>query len=790
MRVLTKKILRTVRRNVGQTLAVAAVIMCGTATLIAFTTAHRNLLLSKDTYYAANQFADFEIMLERAPDSVLFKLEEIDGVREVRGRIVEEAKLDLGSGREARTGRIVSMPARRGPVLNNVVVSEGRYFDPSATNEVILSSAFADANELRLGETIQVTVDGRQHALRIVGFGQSPEYIYIIRSIQDMIPAPERFGILWVPEEFAEGALAMQSAANNIVGTVDNPAELDRILDQAETVLETYGVFAKIKSEDQVSNRFISDEIRGLESTTRVIPPVFLGIAALVIAILMNRMVRNERTQIGLLKAYGHSNLAVAMHYIQYAAILGVIGSIAGGLLGQWAADQMMGMYGQFYEFPELRNRFYTDVFLRGSAIAVFFAVAGSWLAARRASRIQPAESMRPEAPRTARHSWLERSPRVWSMLSFTSKMIARNVSRHPFRAALNAFAVMISCGLLIIGFFMLDGMDYLMRFQFEISQRQDARVNFIVERGQDAVREVARYEHVREAEPQLQYPFEMRNGWYKKDVVIIGLPQGGRLQRLIDSNENEVAVPETGLVLSERLAYDLGAQIGDSITIKPLYGKVDVERAVPVKKIVQQYFGASAYMSLDALSDVLDEEMAVNAVLVRMDRGTERTLTERVRDVPGVATVEIRRDAHENLKETLGQQMAVSSVTTILFAGIIAFSVIYNVTTVSLAERERELASLRILGFSRQEVGRVLYRENFMTGAIGLALGVPFGMLACRGLIEAFNTELYRLPFYIDTSTIFVAIGLTISFIVFANLAVRRKLVRLDLVEVLKSRE
>lgn len=790
MSVLTKKILRTIRRNVGQTLAVSAVIMCGTATLIAFTTAHRNLLLSKETYYAANQFADFEIMLERAPDTVLFKLEELDGVREVRGRIVDEAKLDLGAGHEARTGRIVSMPRLRGPVLNNVHVSEGRYFDPSATNEVIVSSAFAEANDLLLGETIHATIDGRRHALRVVGFGQSPEYIYIIRSIQDMIPSPERFGILWVPEDFAEGALDMQTASNNIVGTVDDPAELDRILDQAETVLQPYGLFAKIKAEDQVSNRFISDEISGLEATTRVIPPVFLGIASLVIAILMNRMVRNERSQIGLLKAYGYSNFAVAFHYIQYAAILGVIGSIAGGLLGQWAADQMMGMYGQFYEFPELHNRFYLNVFLRGSAIAVFFAVAGSWLAARRASGILPAESMRPEAPKSARRSWLERSPRIWNSLSFTSKMIARNVSRHPFRAGLNAFAVMISCGLLIIGFFMLDGMDYLMRFQFEISQRQDARVNFIIERGEGALREVARYEHVRAAEPQLQYPFEMRNGWYQKDVVIIGLPQGGRLQRLIDSDENEVAIPESGLVLSERLAFDLGAEVGDFITIKPLYGKVEVEKSVPVRKIVQQYFGASAYMSLDALSDVLDEEMAINAVLVRMDGGTERTLNEQVRDVPGVATVEIRKDAHENLKETLGQQMAVSSVTTILFAGIIAFSVIYNVTSVSLAERERELASLRILGFSQQEVGRILYRENFMAGAVGLALGVPFGMIACRGLIEAFNTELYRLPYYIELSTIYVAIGLTVLFIVFANLAVRRKLIRLDLVEVLKSRE
>lgn len=790
MSVLTRKIVRTIRGNLGQTLAVSAVIMCGVACLIAFTTAHRNLVLTKGAYYAENSFADFEIMLERAPNTVLFKLEEIPGVRRVRGRVVEEAKLDLGNGRQARTGRLVSMPRRAGPVINNVVVTEGRYFEQSSDNEVIVSSDFAEKNELRLGETLDVTVNGRRHTLRIVGFGKSPEYIYIIRSIQDMIPSPERFGILWVTEEFAESAVAMQEACNNIVGIVDDPEQLDAVLESAETILDAYGVFGTIKAEDQVSNQFVSNEIKGLESTMRVIPPIFLGIASLVIAILMNRMVRNERTQIGLMKAYGHSNASVALHYLQYAAILGLIGSAAGGLLGQWSARQMMGIYGQFYQFPELYNRFYPDVLMRGTVIAVFFALAGAGLAARQAARIHPAESMRPEAPKTARRSGLERFPALWRRLSFTSKMIARNIARHPFRAGLNAFGVMVSCGLLIIGLFMLDAVEYLIRFQFEISQRQDARVTLITERGEAAYREVARYDHVRAAEPQLQYPFEMRNGWHKKDVLVIGLPEGGRLQRLLDADEQEVAIPKRGLVLSEHVAAKLGVEVGDSIQIEPLLGKIDIEKEIVVAKIVKQYFGSSAYMNLEALSDVLGESLALNAVLVKVDPGTEAELVEHVRDVPGVATVEIRKDAHENLKKTLGRQMAISAFTTILFAGIISFSVIYNVTTVSLAERQRELASLRILGFSRQEVGRILFHENFITGAIGLALGVPFGAAACRIIIKAFDTDLFRLPYYIENSTILVALGLSTSFIVFANLAVRRKLAHMDLIEVLKSRE
>jgi putative ABC transport system permease protein len=787
---LTKKMLRSMLKQRGQVLAVGAVVLCGTSSYIALASCHRNLLLTRDTYYAENRFADFEIQLERAPETVLFKVQEIPGVRQVRGRITEEVKLEAPGLGEAKTGRIVSMPDERRNVINNVVVTQGRYFNAGAVNEVILSERFAQANGLGIGESLYATIDGRKHTLKIVGFGASPEYIYIIRSMASLVPEPERFAILWVPEKFAEDAKNMQAACNNIVGTLDDPESAERVLDAAADLLKPYGVYAKTSREHQVSNRFISDEIQGLGVQARVLPAVFLGVAALVIFIVLNRMVRNERTQIGLLKAYGYGNVTVAIHYMQYALFQSMLGAIGGFIAGQWLASGMIRLYVRFYTFPILRSRIYPDVLVESMGIAVFFSLLGAAMAAYRAARIHPAESMRPGSPRRGRHTIFERYPALWRRLSFTWKMIVRNVSRNAFRAGLNVFGVMISTAQLIVGFYAIDAVTYVIDFQYQMTQRQDATVSFFFERGKDALHETERLPHVREAEPLLQYPFEMRNGWHKKNAVIVGLSRDGNLQRLLDTEDRRVDVGEAGLVLSSALAKALRVGVGDEVELKPLMGKVTKEKRVPVSRVVEQFLGMSGYMNIEALSRVLDEPYTMNAVLVRTDRGTASGLHDELKDVPAVASVELREDALRSLQNTLATSMRIMGVVSIVFAGVIAFSIIYNVTMVSLGERERELASLRVLGFTRGEVGAILFNENFLTGALGVVLGIPAGMAMVWGMMHAFDMELFRFPFYIAPRTYLISTSLTVGFIILANLAVRWKINRLDMVETLKGRE
>lgn len=790
MRILHKKLVRALLKTPGQSLAVVMVVLCGTACYICIASAYRNLVLTRDTYYAQYRFADFEIHLERAPVTAAAKLAAIPNVRRVRGRIVQDVKVDVPGERESRIGRLISMPDVREPVLNDICLRGGRYFSEGAQNEVILSERFAANNGLALGDHIEVSIESRRYPLRIVGLALSPEYVYMIRNVQELVPSFERFGILWVPQAFAETALDMREACNNVVGVVDEIAALDGVLERAEELLEPYGVFAKTRREDQISNRFLSDEIKGLGVSARIVPAIFQGVAALILLVLLNRMVRTERTQIGLLKAYGYSNLQVAVHYLQFALVLAVLGSAGAFGVGHWLAYEMIQMYVQFYQFPLLESRVYPDVLTRSIGIAMAFAVLGALSAAIRAARIHPAESMRPEVPRYAHRVWLERFTRLWRRLGFLGKMICRNISRNAFRAGINAFGVMVSAAILIVGFFTIDALRYGLRVQFYEMQRQDLKVSFQLEQGKQTYYDVLRFDHVRDAEPVLEYPFEIRNGWRKKDIIVTGLPRDADMQRLLDADGARIDVGEDGLSIDEHLAESLGIAIGDRVALKPLMGRVTKEREVVVRRIYRQFLGIGAYMNLDALSRLLDEPFVMNAALLRTEPGREADVNVALRDVAAVASIVSRDRAYQAVLDTLAQSMKVMNVMLVLFAGVIAFAVIYNVTSVSLAERQRELASLRVIGLTVSEVGRIMYVENFVLGALGLIAGFPCGLALCRLLIRAYDSDLYRLPFHIEPRTLVITTVLTIAFIITANLAVSVKVRRLDLVEVLKERE
>lgn len=773
-----------------QSLGVIAVVMCGIAAYICVYSAYLNLSLTRDTYYAQNRFADFEILVERAPETALYKLESIPGVRQVRRRIVEEVNVDIPGVDEPRIGRLISMPLPRVPVINDIVLLSGRYFDPGTQSEAVLSEHFARANGLAIGDSLHISADNKKYTLRIVGIGASPEYIYMIRNVQSLVPSPERFGVIWVPEAFAENALDLKSACNNIVGLVDNPDDLDGILDEAEKILDPYGVFATTKRADQISNRFISDEIRGLGVSARIIPTLFLGIAALILLILLNRMVRTERTQIGLMKAFGYSNVSVGLHYIEYGLALALVGCLAGFLLGEWMAGGMIRMYVQFYQFPILESRIYLDVLARSMGITLGFATLGALTAAIQAAGIHPAESMRAEAPRSVNKVWIEYFPPLWRRITFTWKMILRNISRNRFRAGVNLFGVAISLSLLLMGFFMTDSIEFGMNFQFMEVQRDDVKVSFQKEQGRDAVLEAARFPEVRRAEPLLEYPFEIRSAWRKKDIIVTGASADSELLKLMDFERRTFAPQGRALVLADRLAKDLGVGPGDLVELEPLMGRIDRTFTVPVQAVAQQFVGTGAYMDHGDLSRMLDEPYAANSALLRIVEGGRATLNKRLKDIGGVAAVSFNQDGYDSIKKTIGQSMAITNTILLSFAAVIAFSIIYNITAVSLSERQRELASLRVLGFSSAEAGRIMYFENLLMGGLGILAGIPLGIGICALLVRAYSNDMFQLPFHIDRSSYGAAVLLTLSFVLLANLAVRRKIEQLDLVEVLKERE
>jgi putative ABC transport system permease protein len=787
---LNRKLLRDLWKSKGQAIAVTAVILCGIGDYVAVSSAYRNLKLTRDTYYHEYRLADFWIPLERAPKSAVYKVEAIKGVTRARGRVVKDVNLDVAGSDDPKIGRIVSMPDKPRPVLNDFCLVSGRYFASEALDEVILSDRFAKANKLRVGDRIRATINNRKEALRIVGTALSPEYVYMIRNAQEFIPNDLGFGVLFVKDTFAEMILDMRDGCNEIVGSVDSPDRLDAVFERAKKILEPYGVLATIKQRDQISNRFISDEIAGLGVAAKIDPSIFMGVAAMILTLMLARMVKRERTEIGLLKAYGYTDLAITGHYLKFAWLVALAGWLGGIAVGGWLGRWMIGMYQQFYQYPLLRYRFYGDVMGLSLGIAVTAGSLGATVAVVRVLRISPAESMRPEAPRLGGAILLERIGWFWRRVSFTWKMILRNTARYKVRAGVSIFGVAMATAILLLGRFIVDSMDRLMHHQFREVQLQDVKVTFESERGQQAIGDLRRIDHVRKVEPLFEYPFEVHAGWRKKELLVTGLRPDTQMFRLMDTEGRPVELTENGLVLTERTAHEMGLRGGDQVILKPMIGKVKKERTVAIRPPIRQYLGMGAYMNLDALSRLMDENLAVNAALLRVDRGSERALTRRLKQIPGVAGVEIKETSLVSFEKTLKASMGIMNTILLTFAGVIAFAIIYNATSITILERSRELASLRVLGFSLDEVGRIVFRENWLLSAIGVAVGLPLGLGLCRWISSLYSTDLYRLPFFIRNETYVFAVLSIAVFVALANWSSRRRIRSLDMVEVLKSRE
>ncbi len=790
MKTLDRKLLRDLHGSWAQAMAVSAVIMCGVTGFATVFSAHHSLVLTRDAYYEQYRFGDFWVPLERAPLRVVDRVEALPGVVRAEGRIVEEVNLDVPGFREPRIGRVISMPAERGTAINDIHIVSGRYFSRRGRNEVIVNDQFARENRLQPGDHIEATMAGRRHSLRIVATALSPEYVYMIRSEREFVPDPKRFTPLWLHADFAEMALGRQGACNEIVGFLDPTVDVDKMMDRLENLLEPYGALAAVPRKDQLSNRYLSDEIRGLRVAAQIVPVFFLGIAAMILTAMLYRVVRRERTAIGVLKAYGYSNAAIGGHYLKYGLMISMAGGVLGFLLGHALGRGMMAMFVEFFQFPLLRHRFYPDVLALSLAISFAAGVFGSLWAVRGVLKIDPADAMRPAPPRSAHKLLLERIGLLWRQTTFIQKMVLRDTFRYKLRSVLTVFGVMCSVSLLLMGFFFTDSMQHMVDYQFDVFMRQDVRIGLEREMGKAAFLEARRLPNVRRAEPVLEYPFTLTHGHRTEDVVVIGVRPGDYLMGLATTDGRRIDVGKSGLVLSEQLAENLGLKANDVVELEPLRGIVGRRTTAKVRDVSQQYLGMGAYMNINELSRLLEASFAVNAVLVRTESDDGQALSRHLQDYPAVATVEITEESRRQLEETLVELMSVTTTFIGLFAGVIAFAIIYNTTSISLTERSRELGSLRVLGFTLGEIRRIVFGQNALLSAVGVALGLPMGVLMCRALTAAYATDSYRLPFYISPRTYWTAAIYLAIFVTVANLAAWRRINRLNMVEALKKTE
>ena len=787
MSALNRKLLRDVWEMKGQALAIAAVIGAGVTMFITYLSTFDSLERTLEAYYERQRFADVFVSVKRAPQRLEARLADIRGVETVETRVVANVTLDVPGLTEPATARLVSVPAQGRPALNDLVLQRGRWIEGARPDEVLASEAFVEANGLNPGDRVAAVINGRRRNLSIVGVALSPEYVYSIRP-GEIIPDNRRFGIFWMERRALGAAFDMEGGFNDVAIAIATDASVDDVILEVDRLLEPYGTTGAIPRSLQPSAWTLDNELKQLQSFGFITPLIFLLVAAFILNLALARALALQRTQIAALKALGYANRELAWHYIKWALLIAAAGSLVGVAAGAWLGSGMIGLYNEFFRFPALDYRLSGRTAVLAALGSLAAGALGAQSAVRRAIRIPPAEAMRPEPPARYRRSFVES---IWLQrhLTHATRMVLRNIERQPGRAAASVVGMAFAVAVLLVGFSFLDVMDVLIDQQFVQTMRQDATVTFVEPRGAQAVHDVRHLPGVMHIEPMRSVPVRLRVGHRSRMLAITGLLATPELSRVVDRTRGPLSLPPDGLVLSKLLADILGVKPGDHVHVEALEGRRPQADLI-VNGLVDDSVGLQAHMQIDQLRRFMREGPTVSGVAITVDPAAVNTLYAELKLVPLVAGVALRELTLENFRSTLAENMNLSVFFNVLFAGIIAFGVIYNAARVSLSERARELASLRVLGFTRVEISLILLGELALLTVMALPIGAVIGYGLGYLIINAFNNEVYRMPFLVTAGTVAWTFLAIITAALISGLLVRRRLDRLDLIGVLKTRE
>jgi len=784
---LDRKLLRDLWRMKTQALAIGLVVAVGVMLLVMMSGLVESLDETRRAYYERYRLADVFAPVVRAPDRVLDRLAEIDGVSAVEGRIAGGALIDMPDTDLPVQARAVSLPDFGQPRLNAVYLSDGRWLDRTRSNEILLLKSFADAHGLVPGDTLSATMHGSRRSFEIVGIAQSPEFLYTTAP-GEMVPDDSRFGVIWMSRTAMEAAYDLDGAFNEALMDIGREEDLPSVLAAADRILDSYGAIGAYGLEDQVSNRFVSEEISGLRASSTGVPPIFLAVAAFLLNIVISRLLQAERQQIGLIKAFGYTNAEVTAHYFKLILAIAVGGALLGCVLGLASGAALIGIYVQYYKFPFLVFEIDPASFIIAVSASVAAAAFGGLFALRKVFALTPAVAMRPPTPPdysgTGRFGAF-----LLRVLDQPTRMVLRRVIRHPGRS-LGAIAgvsagMALSAGMLTV----LAGFDEAVDTTFSVIDRSDMTVSFIQPLSDRTLHALAQLDGVIEVEASRTIPVILRNGVHSYRGGVFGISSDARLYRAVDENGQSLPLRGVGIILTPALADILQIETGDSLRVDVREGRRP-QLDLVVTGIAESLLGAPSYMELSALNRALGEPNRVSGAYLRIDPERRDDIYAALDAMPVVAGISIKQDARNAFQRMMDSGAGAMRFVMAALAALITFGIVYNTARIAYAESAHDLASLRVIGFSKGEAAFVLLGELGVIVLIALPVGALLGYGLSYAIAEGFSTDLYQVPAIFSPDSLGIAGLAVLAAAVFSGWMVKRDSDRADLVSALKSRE
>lgn len=775
MMTLHLKLWRDLTHNAGQIAAIALVIACGVMVMIITASSLNALRDSRAQFYLDAHFADIFVDLVRAPRSLLDHLEAIDGVNQIEGRISSMARVTVEGFTDPVQGHFISLENQR---LNQVVLLHGQM--PQRNDEVVISQPFAQAHQLQAGDVITVVLNGQLERIQVSGIGLSPEFIYQLGPA-DLLPDYERFGIFWMTRDALASTYELESAFNQLIVTLQPQASAEQVKDALNLALAPYGGRGAYAQDELTSHRFLDEEIAQLQIMAVVLPAIFLGVAAFLLNVLITRLISIQRQPIALLKAFGYHNREIMLHFILFSLVIVTIGVLLGAVAGTLVAGPMGELYARYFRFPQFVFSLQQQSILYAAMIAYAVALAGTWRAVQTIATQAPAESMRPPAPDQFASGWIDSRP--W--LSQGNRMIARNLLRHRWRSVFSVIGIALSGGLLLLGSYMFSAFDVMLEQHYGQAMQMDLDLTLAEPVNDRELSYLQNLPGIVLSEGYRQVPVRLHHQRHRQTVALIGM-QADNTQSLRWLNYRGL-LPEHGVVLSSYLATMLDVAVDDVIEVELLS---DSQRRfeLPVAGVIDEPLGVGAYIERYALNRYIGEGPAINGVWAVLDQQAEAELYQRLHAMPLVIGINQVSKAEEQIRLYIDDTVLVTMIVLLILAGSITVAVVYNNARIIFAERERQLATLRVLGFHQYEVAWLLIGEI----ALLVCMAIPLGWLSGSGfswlLLNSLSNDMFRVPWVMSAAPfVFSASGILVA-TAGSLLLIMRRLQRLDMLASLKT--
>lgn len=809
---LGRKLLRDLKAGKFQFGAVVIVIALGIATFVGPFGAYLNLEEALESYFQRFDMADLWVSVDSLNERAVRQMNSIPHVT-AQGRVLADVVIEMGgSGGERITGRAAGLPPQELPRVNNIEIIDGTYFSDSWSREILVEERFARFHKLKPGDWLDIRVGDTTTRYRIAGIATGPEFMYPIKSAQELITTPRTFGVLFMAQPSLAALFNMEGLVNDVTIRIDTGADKQQVIAAVRAILKNHGItrltekndrqaIASRKTDilegartayltrrsDQITYKLVKQDLDGFRQMAFQFPMLFLVIASLTTYILMGRLVQSQRVQIGLMRGLGYSKGAVLRHYLGFALIVGTAGAMLGTGLGALLGYYFSGYYAGELNLPLASYAVHWPVVVTGIGIGIIVPVLAGVLPGWGAARLNPAVAMRPAPPVTGRRSPLEAFLPFLSRLPYILRLPLRNISRKVRHSLSMAFGVAAAVSFILISMSFVDAFEKALDTQFNVTQRYDAVVHFEGRGAASTAGYLANLDGVRRAEPVLEVAYRVRYGEKSVDTSIMGLPTGAVLYNPVTASGEPLTVPPDGILLPSTVRSRFGAR-PDTIRLEPLVGIVG-DAEVGFAGYAETLMSSRAFMRLEDVQRLVNAPGTATGVLIAFDGPPSPQLLKRIYSTPGVSSVELIADTRQYIDDQMGFMWAFIGVM-LAMGACLGGAIIFNTATVNVLQRTREIAVMRVIGMRARWISTVLTIENLAAACLGIIAGIPWGYRVADYFFSTMATseEVGGFTLSIFPRTYIIAVLSALAIMLLSQIPAIRQVQKLSLSTALKD--